>query len=39
MDIHLVGSRITCSRGVRRSKVGLGLNLVATKWLTGSDNG
>jgi hypothetical protein len=24
---------------VRRSKVGLGLDLVATKWLTGSDNG
>jgi hypothetical protein len=39
MAIHLVGSLITCSRAVRRSKVGLSLDLVATKWLTGSDNG
>jgi hypothetical protein len=41
MAIHLVGSRITSYLlwGVRRSEVGLGLNLVATKWLTGTGNG
>jgi hypothetical protein len=39
MAIHLMGSLITCSGVcVRRFKVGLDLNLVATKWLNGPDN-
>jgi hypothetical protein len=39
MAIYLMGSLITCSEGVRRFKAGLDLDLVATKWLTASNNG
>jgi hypothetical protein len=40
LDIHSPGGiSYYLLWGVRRSKVGLGLDLVATKWLNGSDNG